>query len=218
MIENAFAGIVIVAQSFNPTIFTETWLDKNDVISADSLDGERSFTQGAAQFQSKDISVLVVPAKMEISFRIHEVSGDLEIPRKIPRRTIELLPHTPFSAIGLNFDFFVLQPQNQDFLTYNRALLGTGEYPLLKEFSETDAKFGRYFSKDYDEARLRLDIKPVKKIGPENIDLIKFNFNFHYDLNRFDLLERSAKAIYFLDKWVSLRAYSEKLVNIGSAL
>jgi len=215
LIENAFSGIVLTAQSFNPSIFTETWLDRNDIIRADSLEGLRVFSPEIAQFQTKEAQVLVIPPKTQITFRIHEITGEFEIPRKIAIRTVELLPHTPYQALGLNFDFFVSFPDEKDFNAYNRTLLGTGDYQLLQEFSAADAKFGRYFSKDHGDARLRLDIKPVKG-GPHNKDLLQFSFNFHHDVTRIDLSERAKRLIELIDNWASLQNYSARLVKMGT--
>lgn len=215
MIENAFSGIVLTAQSFNPSIFTETWLDRNDIIRADSLEGLRIFSPEITQFQTKEAQVLVTPPKMQITFRIHEIIGEFEIPRKIAIRTVELLPHTPYQALGLNFDFFVSFPDEKDFNAYNRTLLGTGDYQLLQEFSAADAKFGRYFSKDHGDARLRLDIKPVKG-GPHNKDLLQFSFNFHHDVTQINLPERAKRLIELIDTWASLQDYSARLVKMGT--
>lgn len=215
IIENAFAGIVITAQSFNPSIFTETWLDRNDVLSAESLEGMRIFSPDVAQFQTSKVRVQIIPPKMQVSFRIHGDSGDFDVQRKIAIRTVELLPHTPYQALGLNFDFYVLPPEDQDFLTYNRSLLGNGDYQLLKEFSAADARFGRYFSKNYGDARLRLDIKPVTG-GPDHRDLIQFSFNFHFNVDSLDLLERSQKLLSYMDNWDSLKEYSVRLVELGA--
>lgn len=215
LIENAFAGIVVTAQSFNPTIFTETWLSENGVLSPDSLEGVRVFSPEVAQFQTPEVRVQIIAPKMQISFRIHNVSGNFEVPLKIPARTFELLPHTPYQALGLNFDYYVLPPEDQDFFSYNRSLLGTGDYRLLEEFSTSNARFGRYFSKDYGDARLRLDIKPVKG-GPDNRDLIQFSFNFHFDVADLDIAARSCKLIEHINTWATLREYSLRLVELGS--
>jgi len=217
LVENAFAEIVLTAQSFNPSIFTETWLEKNGILSADSLEGMRVFSQDIAQFQTKEFQVLILPPKLQITFQIHKVKSNFGVQCRMISRIVELLPHTPYQALGLNFSFFISNPEEEDFIAYNRALLGTGDYSLLKEFSSSDAKFGRYFSKDYGPARLKLDIKPVKA-GPENKDLLRFYFNFHHDVAKMELSERANKLIEYIQRWDSLRSYSEHLVKIGTSL
>ena len=217
MIENAFAGIVLTAQSFNPSIFTETWLANNNIISPDKLTGMRVFSPEVAQFQTDEIQVLVMPPKMQITFSIHDITENFDLPCKVAVRTVELLPHTPYQALGLNFDYFVAQPVGQNFNAYNRTLLGQGDYHLLQEFSTEDSRFGRYFSKDYEDARLRLDMKPVKA-GPESKDLLKFSFNFHYDFAQIEQVERAKELIRLIGTWDTLREYAGKLVSIGSNL
>jgi hypothetical protein len=217
LIENAFSGIVLTAQTFNPSIFTETWLSQNDIIPAEALEGVRLFSPDVAQFQTPEVQVLVIPPKMQIRFSILEPTEVFEMPLKIASRTVELLPHTPYQALGLNFEYFVTQPESQNFNNYDRALLGSGDYKLLQEFSSKDAKFGRYFSKDYGESRFRLNIKPVKA-GPDNKDMLEFSFNFHHDVARFDPIKRSEKLIELIGTWDSLRQYAQKLLELGGRL
>lgn len=221
LVENAFASIVLTAQSFNPSIFTETWLGRNSILNVDSLEGTRVFSPEVVQFQTSEVRVLIIPSHMQVLFGIHGVSGDFEIQRRIPIRAVELLPHIPYQALGLNFDFYVIPPEGQDFLSYDRALLGTGDCQLLKEFSAVDARFGRYFSKDYENARLKLDIKPVIKPEPvkggiSNRDLIQFSFNFHHEVSGIDLPERWQRLKDYLGNWSSLKDYATRLLELGA--
>ena len=215
MIENALDGIVLTAQSFNPSIFTETWLQKNGILDASKLVGVRVFSAEVAQFQIEEVQVVVLPPQLQIAFP--DKAADVELPRSIASRVVELLPHTPYQALGINFAYFVSQPAGQDFLAYDRALLGTGECALLAEFSASDARFGRYFSKALGSARLRLDIKPVKA-GPKNADMLQFEFNFHHDLADIEQSERAKALIKFIGTWNALREYAEKLTAVGSKL
>ncbi len=217
LVENARAGIVLTAQTFNPSIFTETWLTQNDIVPGDAFVGVRIFSPEVVQFQTADLQVLVIPPKMQITFGIHGGTGGLELPQKIARRTLELLPHTPYQALGLNFDFLVAQPDGQDFNRYNRSVLGNGDNRLLTEFSALDAKFGRYFSKNHGESRLKLDIKPVQA-GPESKNLLQFSFNFHHDVSQLDPEDRVCKLTRLIEDWASLQQYAERLVELGTSM
>ena len=218
LIEKAASGIIITAQTFNPSIFTETWLSQNHIIDANDLIGLRVFSAEMAQFQTSDMRVLVIPPKMQITFPIPEVEGDFESPKEVAARTVELLPHTPYQALGLNFDFFATQPADQNFSDYDRTLLGSGDYQLLREFSSSDSRFGRYFSKDYEEARLKLNIKPVKKVDPGNQEILQFSFNFHYEVSQLDSDDRVEKLIQLIGTWNSLKQYAQHLVVLGSKI
>jgi len=217
VIENASSGIVLLAQTFNPSIFTETWLYRNGLVPEDKLVGMRVFSSEVAQFQTTDVQVLVIPPKMQILFGILGPCEFPDLPRKIATKTVELLPQTSYQALGINFDFFVTQPADVDFLTYDRDLLGTGDYSLIQEFSSADCRFGRYFSKDFKGSRLKLDIKPVKA-GPKNQDLIQFSFNFHYDVAETDAATRTEKLAALINSWDELRQYAQVLVDLGSRL
>ena len=216
-IENAFAGIVLTAQTFNPSIFTETWLTQNGVVSEDAFVGVRVFSPEVAQFQTAGLQVLVIPAKMQITFGIHGDVDASEFAQKIAGRIVELLPHTPYQALGLNFDFFVAPPNGQNFNDYNRKLLRNGDYSLVQEFSSPDAKFGRYFSKVHGEARLKLEIKPVQA-GPEKKDLLQFSFNFHHDVSQISAEDRVPFLTQLIGGWASLWGYAQRLVELGTTI
>ena len=215
MIENAFSSIVLTAQSFNPSVFTETWLSEYRVLPADKLVGVRIFAPQVAQFQASQVQVLVAPPKMQITFPILAEGEDHELACGIASRTVELLPHTPYKALGLNFDYFVPSPEGQDFNEYDRVLFGDGASKLLAEFRTPDAKFGRYFSKAFGDARLKVDVKPVKA-GPQNKDLLQFSLNFHHALPEVPLEERAKLLLRMISTWGKLRNYSERLVELGS--
>lgn len=215
MIENAVDAIVVTAQSFNPSIFTETWLQMNNVLDTSKIVGVRVFSPEVVQFQTEELQVMVVPPLLQITFS--DKATDVEVPRSIATRVIELLPHTPYQALGINFTYHVTQPAGQEFIAYDRALLGTGEYALLGEFSTQDARFGRYFSKDAGGARLRLDIKPVKA-GPKNSDMFLFAYNFHHDLAGIEQSDRAKALVRFMGTWNSLREYAKNLTEMGSKL
>jgi len=215
VIENALDGIVLTAQSFNPSIFTETWLQNNSILDTSKLTGMRVFSAQVAQFQTEEVHVVVVPPQLQITFS--DKAADVEVPRSFATRVVELLPHTPYQALGINFSYFLSQPAKQEFVAYDRALLGTGEYALLGEFAAADARFGRYFSKDFGSARLRLNIKPVKA-GPKNADMLQFEFNFHHDLAGIEPPDRATSLVKFIGTWNALREYAEKLTEVGSKL
>jgi len=215
LIEKAFSSIVLTAQSFNPSVFTETWLSAYCVLPADKLVGVRVFAPQVAQFQTSEVQVLVAPPKMQITFPIQAEGEAPQLACHVAARTVELLPHTPYQALGLNFDYFVPPPEGQDFNVYDRALFGDGGSKLLREFNSSDARFGRYFSRDYGAARLKLDVKPVKA-GPESKDLLQFSFNFHHALPEVALEERAKMLLRMISTWGQLRDYSQRLVELGS--
>ncbi len=214
-ITNAFSGIVITAQDFNASILTETWLVSNSLVRADDLVGLRVFSEQFVQFQTKRFQLLLLPSKLQLTFSILGEDAKDDSPKEIAARVVELLPHTPFRALGLNFDFFTPCPEGVGMPEYTRALLGDGTFPLLRDFASTDARFGRYMSKDFGEARLKLEVKPVHA-GPSNEEMVQFSFNFHHSLDSIDAAERAEGTATRIRTWPNLLQYAEELVSRGS--
>jgi hypothetical protein len=214
MIENSFGSIVHVAQVFNPSIFTEKWLLENNLLKDDMV-GIRIFSPEMAQFQTQDMQILVTIPRFLVSYPLKNETESGKA-RNFINQIIDLLPHTPFRSLGINFDYFVSQPSNQTFGDFNRALFGSGNNRMLPDFDSADSRFGAYLSKNYEKARLRLDIKPVT-ILEEDRELIQFSFNFHHEL----MLETEAGLVSqlkgMLSSWHSLLSYSTQLVTITTA-
>jgi len=217
LIETKMAGIALTAQTFNPSIFTETWLAQNSIIPPDQLVGMRIFSPEVAQFQTSDMQILVMPPKMQITFRVQESKAVFDLPQRIATRTVQLLPHTPYQGLGLNFDYFIAPPPHMEFNAYDRTLFGAGDSQLLREFSTSDAKFGTYLSKNYGAARLKLDIKPVSQTT-DNKELIHFSFNFHHDVAGIETSQRVNTLVQLIGKMVELQEYAQRLVVLGCTL
>lgn len=217
MIENESASIVIIAQLFNPSILTEAWINKYDIIELPKLEGVRIFSPNVVQFQTSEVGVQVTPQKMQIVFNTHNPKEDILIHKDIAIKTVNLLPHTPFQSLGLNFDFFIIEPPGEIFNEYNKKLLGSGDSKLSQEFSSSDVKYGRYFSKNHGDARLKLNIVPVQRIDDKK-DLIKFSFNFHHDITNYEVDKRCARLVELISRWKSLYDFSRNLVITAGTL
>lgn len=211
MLENALGGIVLTAQNFNPSIFTESWLLQHGILKAEDFVGARVYRPEVAQFQTQNVQVLVVPPRLQITLSLKD-QADLTLPRKMADSFVRLLPETPYQSVGLNFDYFVSAPEKQELSAYSRALLGDGEYALLQEFKSPDARFGRYFSRNHGRARLKLHVLPVNA-GPENKEMLQFSFNFHHDVKT---VKRADEVCSILETWGDLHTYSQKLMTMGS--
>ena len=86
------------------------------------------------------------------------------------------------SAAGVNFHFYKFSKGDTQNLSkkyfYNENNL------INKFFDGDDVNYGYYISKNFDDARLKLDIKPATVQNLEsNVSekLIQFQFNFHVD-------------------------------------
>jgi hypothetical protein len=213
MIENSTGSLVLTANVFNPSIFTEWWMVQNNLLPQDNMEGLRIFSSEMVQFQTPEMQVLITPPKVQIGFPIVNDTTPSQVLDFLVK-IINLLPHTPYKGLGLNFDYFVVQPDGKDFGSFDRELFGCGNNVLLKEFNTADARFGGYFSKNYGEARLKLDIKPVTIIIMEDTrELLQFSLNFHHDLSIGPGTEITSILEKKLLTWRQNRDYSIQLVN-----
>ena len=93
---------------------------------------------------------------------------------------VALLPHTPYTGVGLNFVWHVF-PDNETVGSLCRRLFYAGEKPLYQGFDKDNARFGAYMSMDWNGYRLRLDAKPILLAPPDapQTELVQLAFNYH---------------------------------------
>jgi hypothetical protein len=124
---------------------------------------------------------------------------------------VDKLPHTPFTALGFNFDYF-LTTEDSSVEKYTRSLFLKPNSPLSSQFDEDNAKFGGYFSKDVSGFRLKLDIKPISiKSKDKTMDKIQLAFNFHLDLVGND---KAKTILKYLAKWDSMVSITKDIVKL----
>ena len=123
--------------------------------------------------------LLVAPSQLQFTPNPQIADQQSLIEQKVGG-IVGLLPHTPFTAIGLNFAWSV----NDDGVTtrrLTRELFFKDNGPLHRRFDTEDAQFGAYFSRDFRGCREKLDIKPVtfadKNQGLMHALLLAFNFH-----------------------------------------
>jgi hypothetical protein len=98
-------------------------------------------------------------------------------------RIVEMLPHTPYRALGLNFTWH-LTPDGGDVAALSRWLFFIPGRPLFRDFDAPDASFGAYLSRNLLGFRLKLDVKPVTvpPSGTEAAQRLQLLYTFHADL------------------------------------
>ena len=86
MIEKTLGGIVVTAQTFNPSVFSEKWLQDSNLLDLGDLTGGRVFSPELTQFQTETFSVLVIPPKLQVTFDMAEPK-QTDMTTTIPRCT-----------------------------------------------------------------------------------------------------------------------------------
>lgn len=205
------ANVVIAARQFNPTIFDQIWLLDNELATREDFRGENVFTLTPpfVQFRAPAFALVVLPDQLQFAPQpVNERAGQLILDKV--GRIVELLPQTPYVAVGLNYVWHLI-PDASQFAGFCKDLFSK-ENPLFAAFDVDDARYGGYLSKNVLGARLKLDIKPVT-IGapPEGSEALQFAFNYNLDL------PRSAAAVDqildMLRRWDEARNQSQEIVH-----
>lgn len=182
----ADSNVIVVANQFNPSVFSQLWLAKHGLATEEEVGGEDcAFTNVFAQVVTSRFALVVTPNHLQLMVRSGVEDQKKLVEEKIGK-VVELLPHTPFAAVGLNFRYHA-KPVKGDVHSLTRQLFFVEDSPLHKAFDTPDSRFGGYVSKDVIGCRLRLEIKPVIspfEEGAQPEDLLLFAFNFHHDLSQ----------------------------------
>lgn len=192
MIENLQANAVLLANQLNLSIFQQLWLVENNLLQKDEFGSETFFSPMAVSVRNEQFDFLVVPDRVQVTVtREIERSGPLF--DRILCGIAKALPHTPYTALGFNFQSTFVAKTPEHFEATSRRLCLRDDNPLATDFTESNARFGLYLSKDVFDMRLRLDIKPARDENKREVLLV--NFNFHRDL-------KSASDIFsFVPRW-----------------
>ncbi len=180
-VELVGSNLVITAHHFNPSIFSQLWLVRNSILQEDEFAPGCVFSDQGANVEAQEFGLLVVPPQLQFVPKVpQDRQGDLVVSKV--GKIVEVLPHTPFTAVGMNF-FWQVEPQDADVPALTRSLFYESDRGLYRLFDTEDARFGAYFSKDVLGCRLKLDVKPIiHQTEDEPRELVQFAFNFHLDL------------------------------------
>jgi len=174
---------VVLARQVNPSILTPQWLMQQHLIAADAIRDGTLIASQLVQIRTDDFELLVIPDRLQLAPTCApERQGELV--RHILGGIVNSLPHTPYVAVGFNFNYHVFY-REEDFAARIRWLFH--DNPVSASFNVPDARFGAYYSKDFSVFRLNLDIKPI--IVPEQGEAILFHFNFNRDINAAGIIQ-----------------------------
>jgi len=203
--------IVIVAKSFNPTIFSQLWLVRENIVSEAAFAGEHLFSPIMVNFSTNDFQMLIVPDRLQLTFS-ENATDKPEIIRQVPEAIVKKLSHTPFVAVGFNFRL-VFTPNNKEkYVELAKYFIVADANPISDFFDSSDARFGFYYSKDFMNMRLKLDIKPTSRIDQAGVknELLSLNFNFHKDL---DSEDKGAQLLSVLGAWTESEKHCAEIAN-----
>lgn len=204
-------SIVVLAENFNPSIFSSYWLINNDFIKEEEIQPESIFTPNLSQVVTSNYVILITPNKLELIFESEDIAFK-EIIYNVLIPIIKRLKEVPYKGLGINFKWFISDDETS-IQEVSRKLFFNESSEFYTLMDSSNARYGAYFSKDFNETRLRLDVKPINaivKADKKNLELILYTFNFHCDLEKgteVDML------INLLSDWESFRNESNKIID-----
>lgn len=176
------SSVVVVAQNFNPSVTNQLWLVRNGVVGEGDFLAGCIFTDLLVQVRTRRFSLLFTPEQFQFVPASGEEKPHLLV-QEVIGRIVQILPHTPYCALGLNFTWH-LTPEGGDVAALSRRLFFTAGRPLFRDFDAPDASFGAYLSRDLLGFRLKLDVRPVTSSPPMAVaeQRLQLLYNFHADL------------------------------------
>ena len=176
------SSAVIVAQHFNPSVVGQLWLVKNELVAESDFRPGCVFTDFMVQVQSRQFALMLTMEQCQFSPQTApEEEQDLAIEKL--GKFVRVLPHTPFQAIGVNFQWQLAGPNDAIVGVGRRAFFVEGS-PLHQAFDCANARFGGYLSKDALGCRLKLHVHPSHQDAPDGgrEEMLNLAFNYHLDV------------------------------------
>jgi len=219
--DTVFIGstVVIVANDVNLSIFKPPWLTKTEIFNESELSGNVIISPVAVQIPTKNFGFAVFPNRMQVTIPRNYADAQSDLMR-ILGGIVQALPHTPYSGVGLNFNYLCAPAIEDTFATLNRKLFASDFANSIVPVDDDASRYGTYFSFDALDGRLKIDIKPTKGEGKINElheswhrghDLMAINYNLHYDVQPSE--KSVARMIQIFSKWQAALSLTEEMTN-----
>lgn len=182
------AAVVLTARQFNPSIFTQLWVQKTLGLPTEEFQPNMVTVPHLASIPTARFHLLVIEERLQFTLAAAEAAGSGDLVRDMVGRIVDELPHTPFGALGLNLDWRLDVPGQTPQAVTRNLFFSSGQW-LASEFDVPDAAFGMYLSRDALGCRLRLNAQPLTETNLNVADgnttvshFVVFSFNYNVDL------------------------------------
>ena len=215
-------NIVLAANELNLSIFKPVWMCQYGILKPEEISEIAFITPAAIQIPNEDFHLTILPNRLQLGLPTPKRIENSKLIDRIIGGILKALPHTPFAAMGINIDILVHPKNPTEFKDWNNQKFAS---PIAKLvcLDEGSPRFGSYFSIFVNDARLKVDVKPIRvtedaptpdhPIDPK-FEYMKFNFNYHIDLDPenpvVQAFSQLNKAMHYLDHAESV---IEKLIG-----
>lgn len=175
-------SIVVVANDHNPSLINSDFLEREGIIDGKwgwKLAGDAITTPPFATVPyDAGITVTVETNKLQVVDQRSEAPTQSRL-ADIVNRYIEVLPHVPYLAVGINFNGAVKMSDPGTYLKkhfFKEGKWDSEETPL--------ESVGLRLVYSLEEGRLVLTIDQAHRMGDKNDKVILVNANFHRDCDK----------------------------------
>lgn len=204
--------VVLIAQEINVPILSQLWLVKNGIVEESEFREGSLFTPNLVFVKAEKFELTALPDRIQLVFRELRGAEPSAYIERVAGGIVRALPHTPFSAMGLNFEFSCRPPAGELYSEWNRRTCLCPLVMGVPESHEDGARFGGYFSVDTLGYRARIDAKPACPASasfPSDNEFLQVAFNFHRDLPP----DSAHSIIELLKDWHSVQSKAQKILD-----
>lgn len=205
-------GLVVINNGLEINNFNSYWLVKNNILTEEELTNNHIFTNNIVNLDFDKYSILL--NRNSIILKVNNnnnIKEDLNDALKKYFQLLKCIKNTIFLSCGINFNWILLDLKHKEYFDLSKKLFFVNN-SLFSQFDFPESCFGSYMSKDFESARLKLDIKPVHETGGDfNNGTLHFNFNFHKELK--EVMSDSEELNFYLSNWEVYFDESVKIIN-----
>lgn len=206
----AETNIVLVLRNPDYRYIDPFWLVENKVCDREDINKDNAiFMPDLIQIVNDKFQILCMSNRITITIEDTEENRHARLTRMLTPFLNEGKSLNPV-AMGINIKYLI-EPSEEEFPKVNSNLLRNSTCPASVYFQGNDARYGSYFSANFESLRLKLDIKPAIMTSPQGTrEFIEMNFNFHKD---FAKPYQPAESIEMLSLWPKCWDHSEKIMK-----
>ena len=192
------ADLVILATAHNPSILSVPWLKQKKLINVDPK--QFMHTPDLSVFDTESFSLIVDRQRLFYSLKKHNLNNFKSL-TKFGNKYIKILPHIPYTALGINFAWINKLKGKESFQKI--CIDKNSKLNFKKAFPKHNLDFGHIVFARKNPYLLKLTIEP--KGRAEFI----FNFNYHHEVKGIDIdIIRG-----YIDSFIKYYQHSKKIVE-----
>ncbi|GAA4137922.1 hypothetical protein GCM10022216_14480 [Sphingobacterium kyonggiense] len=179
---------IVILGNFKPATFDKLFMIKSGLVEDGEFLDESIFSPDYALIVTEKLLFEIEKNKVSLNFKDDKLIKEGE-------KITKIFKNSDIKAFGFNFKRALIL---DDFNQYKKFFYFENNV-LNKHFDGNETTYGYYVSKDFEDYRLSLNIKPLKlqKIEEEEeeMDALDFNFNFHF--SKGDLIKELSNALKY---------------------